>query len=151
MTSGPGKLVETDSALFDLGAVDGQTKSGNVHDLTSLKNGIEQLCRHRTVRMNVLRLAGLLFSTRCLSAGFEEGGIHGSQDAPFERTHGHIGQRRPMSQFSPAEWLDARRALLSALVQLGKPLPEVLSGRRQDRIIGWGIDRGPCGAGQLVG
>jgi hypothetical protein len=101
--------------------------------------------------MNVLGLVGLLFPARCFSAGFEEGGIHGAQDAPFERADGHRGQRGPMSHLYPAKRLEASHAFLPALVQLGKPLPEVLSGRRQERIIGWGVDRRPCGAGQLVG
>lgn len=101
--------------------------------------------------MNVLRLARLLFPARRFAAGIEEGCIHVAQDAPFERADGHRGQRGPMSHLSPAKRLEACHALLSALVQLGEPLPEVLSGRRQDRIIGWGVDRRPCGAGQLVG
>lgn len=78
-------------------------------------------------------LTGPLFPCRRLATGRKIRDIHLSEDAPFLRADARGSHFRPSGHISPRKSQRPGHALLTALVKLAKPVPEVFRrwGKRQ--------------------
>lgn len=93
----------------------------------------------------------MMLSLRRFTAGIEIGNVHGPEDAPLLRADARGGHLRPMSHVGPSERQIPAHALLTALVKLCKPLPEVFRRWGQRQIECWGVHSGASGLRKFLG